>query len=148
MGLMREAALPLARVVRRRGQTVREFLIHVPRPLRVDKARNIGAVTAVAFSVLDLLILHLLLRGAALRGALLTAVLLVRMVVDVVLVADHELARQSLRILSVVAALVWDDIWWACIFELISDLVEVRQERVIPGLPGRRRGHSFEWEAQ
>lgn len=87
-------------------------------------------------------------RGAVLALAALVLLLVGRVMLNVVLITEHQLPWQCPRILSVLSTLVWNNIRWTRIFELISDLVEVRQQRVVPGMPGRRRCHSLEWEAQ
>lgn len=105
-----------------------------------------AVVTANLHLVVAVVQVYLLVKRGAnvLHG---TSVLLLVAVV-VVLVAYHQFLLEALGVLSVLSSLVWYDIWWTCIFELVSDLIKVCQERVIPGLPGRRRSHSFEWEAQ
>ena len=66
--------------------------------------------------------------GRAAVGDLAAILLFAYAMVVVVLVTLHQFLLKALRVLSVLASLVGNDIWWTCIFELISDLVKMSQE--------------------
>lgn len=68
--------------------------------------------------------------------------------VDIILVADHQLPRERLRVLGIFASLIRNDIWWAGIFELLTDIIELSEQRAVARVSGRWRSHGLEWQAQ